>query len=180
MEVILLERVPNLGQMGQTVRVKDGYGRNFLLPRGKALRATAANTAKFAAMKAQLEARNLAQKQEAEAVGAKLNGKQYIVIRTAGETGQLYGSVSSRDLADLITAGGVTVARSQVVLEAPIKNIGLHNVSVHLHADVTVGVTVNVARSQTEAERQVKGEDMTAREAAPTFETFKPEDFDNE
>ncbi len=180
MDVILLERVAKLGQMGDTVRVKDGYARNFLLPRAKALRATEANRKKFGTMKAELEARNLQLKSEAEAVGSKLDGQVFSIIRQAGETGQLYGSVSARDLADAVIAAGFKVARSQIVLNTPIKTIGLHTVPVSLHAEVDVNVTVNVARSAAEAERQVKGEDLAQREEAPTFETFSPEDMDGQ
>lgn len=160
MEVILLERVAKLGQMGELVRVKDGYARNFLLPNGKALRATDANRKLFESQKAEREARNLELKREAEAVGEKLAGQSFILIRQAGETGQLYGSVSPRDIAEAITSGGFTTNRNQIVLKSPIKAIGLHEVPVHLHAEVEVPVTVNVARSPQEAERQAKGEAM--------------------
>jgi large subunit ribosomal protein L9 len=178
MDVILLERVPKLGQMGQIVSVKPGFARNFLLPRGKALRATEASKKKFEGMKADLEARNLELKNEAQAVGDKLNGTSYILIRQAGETGQLFGSVTSRDVADAITAAGINVSRNEVVMTNPIKTIGLHTVPVQLHADVTVSVTLNIARSAAEAEKQVKGEDLKVREELPTFETFNPEDMD--
>jgi large subunit ribosomal protein L9 len=164
MEVILLERVPRLGQMGETVRVKDGFARNFLLPRGKALRATEANKKRFDTQRAQLEARNLEQKGEAEKVSAKLDGKTYVIIRQAGETGQLYGSVSTRDIAEAITAGGVSVQRTQVAVLHPIKMLGLHPVPVRLHPEVEVKVTVNVARSAEEAERQERGESLSVRE----------------
>jgi large subunit ribosomal protein L9 len=164
MEVILLERVPKLGQMGETVRVRDGFARNFLLPRGKALRATEANKKRFETQRAQLEARNLEQRSEAEKVGAKLDGKSYVLIRQAGETGQLYGSVSTRDIADAITAGGISVQRTQVVITTPIKTLGLHAIPVRLHPEVESKVTVNVARSPEEAERQERGEVVTARE----------------
>ncbi|MEI8147062.1 MAG: 50S ribosomal protein L9 [Alphaproteobacteria bacterium] len=177
MDVILLERVAKLGQMGETVKVKPGYARNFLLPRGKALRATAANAKKFDEMKAQLEARNLELKNDAEAVAAKLNGQSYILVRQAGETGQLYGSVSARDISDAATAAGVTIARAQIDIPAPIKTIGLHTVTVNLHPEVTAQVTVNVARSQAEAERQMRGEDLAQRPDEPEFETFNPEEF---
>jgi large subunit ribosomal protein L9 len=175
MDVILLERVAKLGQMGETVRVKDGYARNFLLPRGKALRATDANREKFATMKAQLETRNLERRSEAEAVGAKLDGQSVILVRQAAETGQLYGSVSSRDIATALDAQGFSVARSQIELNQPIKTIGLHKVPVSLHADVTVSVTVNIARSADEAERQARGEDLSQRPEEMEFETFDPE-----
>ena len=164
MEVILLERVPKLGQMGEIVRVKDGFAGNFLLPRGKALRATESNKKRFDTQRAQLEARNLELKSEAEKVGGKLDGKSYVVIRQAGETGQLYGSVSTRDIADAITAGGVSVQRTQVVVLVPIKTLGLHAVPVRLHPEVEVKVTVNVARSAEEADRQERGEVVTVRE----------------
>lgn len=158
MEVILLERIAKLGQMGEQVRVKDGYARNFLLPSGKALRATEANKKRFESQRVELETRNLEMKQEAEAVGEKLSGKSFVLIRQAGETGHLYGSVSSRDVAEVITAGGFTTHRNQIVLKTPIKTIGLHEVPVHLHAEVEVPITINVARSPEEAERQAKGE----------------------
>ena len=164
MEVILLERVPKLGQMGEVVRVKDGFARNFLLPRGKALRASEANKKRFDTQRAQLEARNLELKSEAEKVGEKLDGKSYVIIRQAGETGQLYGSVSTRDIAEAITAGGVSVQRTQVFVLNPIKTLGLHVLPVRLHPEVEVKVTVNVARSPEEAERQSRGESTTERE----------------
>lgn len=163
MEVILLERVAKLGQMGEVVRVKDGYARNFLLPKGKALRATDANRQRFDGMKVELEARNLEQKGEAEKVGAKLDGQTFIVLRQASETGQLYGSVSARDLTSLMADGGFTVNRTQIQLNAPIKLIGLHTVPVALHPEVEVTVKVNVARNGDEAERQARGENVTIR-----------------
>jgi large subunit ribosomal protein L9 len=161
MEVILLERISRLGQMGEVVRVRDGFARNFLLPQGKALRATEANRKQFESQRSQLEARNLERKQEAESVSKKIDGQSFIVIRQAGETGQLYGSVSSRDIAEVMEAGGFTVARNQVALNQPIKTIGLHSVRIALHPEVEVSVTVNVARSKDEADRQAKGEDLT-------------------
>mgnify|MGYP001497839571 CR=1 FL=1 len=164
MDVILLERVAKLGQMGDVVKVKAGYARNFLLPLKKALRATEANKQVFEGKRAQLEARNLEMKKEADAVGKKLDGQSFVLIRSAGESGVLYGSVSTRDLADVMTAAGFTVGRSQVVLNAPIKALGLHQVPVHLHPEVEVKVTINIARSDDEAERQARGEDVTARE----------------
>lgn len=164
MEVILLERVAKLGQMGEVVRVKDGYARNFLMPQGKALRATEANKAKFAAQRAQLEATNLERRKDAEAVGAKLDGQSFALIRSAGDSGSLYGSVSARDLAEILTAGGFTVARGQIALDAPIKTLGMHSVSVILHPEVSAKVTINVARSAEEAERQARGENVLARE----------------
>lgn len=164
MEVILLERVAKLGQMGETVKVRSGYARNFLLPRGKALRATEANKKHFEAQRAQLEARNLERRKEAEVVGEKLNGQSFILLRQSGETGVLYGSVSTRDLAEVMTEGGFTVDRNQIVLNAPIKTLGLHSVPVALHPEVEVTVTANIARSPEEAERQARGEAVTVRE----------------
>lgn len=165
MDVILLERIARLGQMGDTVSVKDGFARNFLFPQGKALRANEANKKKFESERAQLEARNLERKSEAQQVADKLDGKTFVVIRSAGETGQLYGSVSTRDIADIITSEGFTIIRTQVELNHPIKTIGLHNVAVNLHPEVQVNVTVNIARSAEEAERQAAGEDLTSIEA---------------
>jgi large subunit ribosomal protein L9 len=162
MQVILLERVEKLGQMGDEVKVKDGFARNFLLPKKKALRATKANREYFQGQKAQLEARNLELKKEAEAVGKKLEGKSFVVIRQAGDRGQLYGSVSPRDIADSIIADGITVSRTQVVVDKAIKTIGLFPITVALHPEVRVAITVNVARSEDEAERQAKGEDVLA------------------
>jgi len=167
MEVILLERVGKLGQMGEVVRVKDGFARNFLLPQGKALRATKDNRTKFEGMKVQLEARNLELKSEAEGIAGKLNGKSFIVQRQASESGALYGSVSARDIASLLVAGGFNVARNQIALHAPIKMIGLQTVPIALHPEVEVKVTVNVARNADEAERQARGEDMTQRREQP-------------
>jgi large subunit ribosomal protein L9 len=161
MEVILLERIARLGQMGDVVRVRDGYARNFLLPQHKALRATDDNRKKFDSQRSHLEARNLERRQEAEAVAGKLDGQSFIVVRQAGETGQLYGSVTARDLAEVIEAGGFSISRSQVSLNSPIKTIGLHKVSIALHPEVEANVTVNVARSEDEAERQAHGEDLT-------------------
>jgi large subunit ribosomal protein L9 len=163
MEVILLERVAKLGQMGETVRVKDGFARNFLLPKGKALRATEANKAKFEVMKVDLQAKNLATKAEADKVGGKLDGKSFAVLRQASETGQLYGSVSPRDLAQLLVDNGFEVDRNQIALNVPIKTIGQHKVPVQLHPELEVTITVNVARSADEAERLAKGEDVSIR-----------------
>lgn len=165
MDVILLERISRLGQMGDTVKVKDGFARNFLLPKGKALRANAANKQKFEGQRAQLEARNLERKAEAQKVADVLDGKSFIVVRSAGETGQLYGSVSTRDIADLLIAEGFTVNRNQIELNQPIKEIGLRNVAVALHGEVEVTITLNIARSADEAERQAKGETLTTAEA---------------
>jgi large subunit ribosomal protein L9 len=164
MQVILLERVAKLGQMGEVVRVKDGYARNFLLPMGKALRASEANKKRFESQRAQLEARNLELKNEAQSVADKLDGQSFIILRQAGETGQLYGSVSTRDIADSITAGGFSVSRNQVAIFAPIKTLGLHAIPIHLHPEVEAKITINVARSAGEAERQAKGEELTTRE----------------
>src|SRR5437868_7883304 len=163
MEVILLERVAKLGQMGEVVRVKDGFARNYLLPKGKALRATEANKSKFEGMKVDLQAKNLETKTAADKIGSKLNGKSFPVIRQASETGQLYGSVSPRDLAGLLSENGFEVDRSQIALNVPIKTIGQHKVPVHLHPEVEVTVTVNVARSADEAERLARGENVTVR-----------------
>ncbi len=176
MQVILLERIGRLGQMGDVVRVKDGYARNFLLPQGKALRATEDNIAEFEKRRVQLEARNLELKSEAEAVATRLNGQRFIAIRTAGDTGQLYGSVATRDLATLITTGGFNVDRNQVVLERPIKSLGLHEVKVALHPEVEVKVTINIARSEDEAERQARGEDVAVvKDEKIELETFDPD-----
>ncbi len=173
MQVILLERIGRLGQMGDVVNVRDGYARNFLLPQKKALRATDENRKRFEKDRAQLEARDLALKKEAQGVADKLTGKSFIAIRQAGDTGQLYGSVSTRDIADLVTAGGFTVDRRQIVLDRAIKNLGLHQVKVALHPEVLVPVTLNVARSDDEAERQSRGEDVTViKEEAVELETF--------
>jgi large subunit ribosomal protein L9 len=163
MEVILLERVAKLGQMGEVVRVKDGFARNYLLPKGKALRATQANKTKFETMKVELQAKNLEAKSEAEKVGTKLDGKSFVVLRQASETGQLYGSVSPRDLAALLSDNGFVVSRSQIALNVPIKAIGSHKVPVVLHPELEVSITVNVARSVDEAERVARGEDITVR-----------------
>ena len=164
MKVILLERVAKLGQMGEEVRVKDGYARNFLLPRGKALRANESNRKRFETQRVQLEARNLELKSEATALAEKIDGQTFIMIRQAGESGQLYGSVSSRDIADAVTAGGFSVGRGQIAIKSPIKALGLHEVPVQLHPEVEAKVTVNVARSPEEAERQAKGEQLNVRE----------------
>ena len=160
MDIILLERVENLGQMGDVVKVKPGYARNFLLPQKKALRASKENVAYFETQKAHLEAQNLKKRQEAEAVAEKMNGLSVIVIRTAGATGQLYGSVTSRDIAEAMVDDGAHVDRRQVELDRPIKTLGLHEVRVRLHAEVAVTVTANVARSTDEAEAQARGENV--------------------
>ena len=160
MKVILLERVERLGGLGETVNVKDGFARNFLLPRHKALRATAANLKVFEAQRADIEARNAKAKESAEGAAGKLDGSSYILIRQAGESGQLYGSVSGRDVAEAIAAEGGKVDRAMVVLDKPIKTLGVHQVKVRLHPEVAVTVSVNIARSQDEAERQARGENV--------------------
>ena len=160
MQVVLLERIGRLGQMGDVVKVKDGFARNFLLPKGKALRATKANLAQFEQQRTQLEANNLELKKEADAVAAKLNGKSFVALRQASDSGQLYGSVSTRDIADLVTEGGFTVSRSQILLDRPIKTLGRHPVRVGLHPEVIASVSVNVARTLEEAERQARGENV--------------------
>ena len=173
MEVILLERIARLGQMGDVVRVRDGYARNFLLPQGKALRATEDNRKRFEKERVQLEARNLELKKEAEGVSGKLEGNTFVSIRQAGDTGQLYGSVSTRDIAEVISTGGFSVNRNQILLDKPIKALGVHDVRVQLHPEVIVKVQVNVARSAEEAERQARGEDVTVvRDEALDIETF--------
>lgn len=164
MQVILLERIEKLGQMGDEVKVKDGFARNFLLPEKKALRANKENREYFVTRKAQLEAENLQRKSEAETVAEKLAGKYFTLIRQAGDRGQLYGSVSTRDIAEAITKGGFTVNRTQVPLDRPIKDIGLVPMTVVLHPEVKVSVTINVARNEDEAERQAKGEDVLTTE----------------
>ena len=173
MKVILLERVGKSGHIGDEVTVKDGYARNFLLPQHKALRATEANRKRFESERASIEKRNADRREAAAGIATGLNGQTVVIIRQAGETGQLYGSVSSRDVADALTDAGFSVARSQVDLADPIKTVGLHAVSLHLHAEVAVSVNVNVARSEDEAARQSKGEDLTVNtfddEAADAF-----------
>jgi ribosomal protein L9 len=166
MEIILLERVENLGQMGEVVRVRPGYARNYLLPQKKAVRATESNRKRFEQDRAQLEATNLERKAEAEAVGAKLDGLAVMLIRQAGEAGQLYGSVSARDIADAVTAAGFTVGRAQIRLKQPIKTLGLHTVSVGLHPEVAVNITANVARTADEAETQARTGTAVARTGA--------------
>ncbi|MGA3309034.1 MAG: 50S ribosomal protein L9 [Xanthobacteraceae bacterium] len=170
MEVILLERVPRLGQMGEVVRVKDGFARNFLLPRGKALRATAENRTRFETMKSELEARSLTLKGEAGQVAEKLDGKSFTVLRQASEAGQLFGSVSPRDIVGLITAAGFNVSRNQIALNAPIKTIGRHSVPLSLHPEIETSITVIVARNNEEAARIERGEDVTRLREEPTAE----------
>ena len=183
MEIILLERVARLGQMGDVVRVKDGFARNFLLPRGKALRATAENRTRFEGMKSDLQARSQTLKAEATTVADTLNGKRFTVLRQASEAGQLFGSVSPRDLVHLINEAGYAVNRNQIALNTPIKTIGQHNVPIALHPEIETAITVIVARNADEAERIARGEDVTHRrepteaeaavEAAEAF--FEPE-----
>ena len=183
-DVILLERVENLGQMGQVVKVRPGFARNYLLPQKKALRATKDNIAYFEKQRTQLEAANLTRKKEADQVAQKLEGLSVVIIRQAGESGQLYGSVSARDIADAVTAAGFTITRGQVVLDKAIKTLGLYQLRVILHPEVSVQVTSNVAQSPEEAEMQAKGVDplklaqeAAAREAAAAAEVAeKPEE----
>ena len=179
MQVILLERVPKLGQMGEVVKVRDGFARNFLLPQGKALRANAANKARFETERATLEARNLERKGEAQTVADALGGKTFVIVRSAGETGQLYGSVAARDIVDALATEGFTIGRNQVDLNTPIKEIGLHKVTLHLHSEVEVSVQLNVARSAEEAERQAQGESLTSADAiyGVDEDALRPEDF---
>jgi large subunit ribosomal protein L9 len=181
MDVILLERVAKLGQMGETVKVRDGYARNFLLPMGKALRANAGNKARFESERATLEARNLERKSEAQGVAEQLDGKSFLVVRSAGETGQLYGSVAARDIVEVLAGEGFVIGRNQVDLNTPIKAIGLHSVVLHLHAEVTVKIGLNVARSADEGERQAKGENLTSADAiyGVDEDALRPEDFFN-
>jgi large subunit ribosomal protein L9 len=165
MEIVLLERVAKLGQMGQVVNVKQGYARNFLLPQGKALRATPANMKRFETERAQLEARNLDLKKEAEVVAEKLDGQSFVVIRSASDGGALYWSVTTRDAADAAEEGGFTLDRRQLVLNAPIKTLGLHRIDVELHPEVTATITINVARSQEEAAMQATGKTIQELQA---------------
>ena len=180
MEIILLERIPRLGQMGDVVKVKDGFARNFLLPQGKALRANEANRKKFEAQRVELEARNLERKKEAEAVAAKLDGQSFVVIRSAAETGQLYGSVSPRDIVEVLDENGFKIGRNQVELNQPIKTIGITNVAIALHPEVVATITLNVARSTDEADRQARGETLDSAEAIygeEINESARPEAF---
>jgi large subunit ribosomal protein L9 len=176
MQVVLLERVEKLGQMGDVVNVRDGFGRNYLLPQHKALRATKANLARFEAQRAQLEARNLELKKEAQAVAAKLDGQSFVIIRQAADGGALYGSVTARDAADAATAGGFSVARGQIVLDRPVKELGVHKMRVVLHPEVSATITINVARSQDEAELQAQGK--TIAELRAEAEAAEQADFD--
>lgn len=174
MDIILLERVAKLGQMGEVVSVKEGYARNYLLPQGKALRVNAANMARFEAEKAQMEARNLETKKEADALAAKLDGQKFIVIRSASDAGALYGSVTTRDAAEAATEAGFSIDKKQVVLTGPIKELGLHDVTINLHPEVEATITLNVARSIEEAELQEAGKSIAElaaeEEAAAEFE----------
>jgi large subunit ribosomal protein L9 len=172
MKVILLERVGRMGTIGDEVTVKDGFARNFLLPQGKALRASEANRAKFEATRQTIEARNAERRSEAEKNAESLDGKTIVMVRQAGETGQLYGSVTARDIADALAADGEKVERSHVDLEGPIKTVGLHEVSLNLHAEVAVKVTINVARSSDEAERQAAGENLARKDYNDEEEEF--------
>ncbi len=167
MQVILLERIEKLGQMGDVVKVKPGFARNYLLPQKKALRATEVNMARFAEQRAQLEAANLQRRQEAEAISGKVDGIAVVLIRQAGETGQLYGSVSPRDIAEAVTAAGVTIQRRQVMMDRPIKQLGLNTVRVALHPEVIVTITANIAKSEEEAAQQQKSGGYVARAEAP-------------
>ena len=186
MEVILLERIEKLGQMGDLARVKDGYARNYLLPEGKALRATRTNRERFERERAQLEAANIERRAEAVDIAGRMNGLSVAVVRQAGDAGQLYGSVSARDIADAVTGAGFTVARRQVALDRPIKTLGLHPARIVLHPEVAVTVKVNVARSEEEARLQAAGVDVTARdfeddddegeELAALFDEASPDD----
>jgi len=179
MDVILLERIARLGQMGETVKVRDGYARNFLLPQGKALRANDANKKRFEAERSTLEARNLERKGEAQKVADALEGKTFLMVRSAGETGQLYGSVAARDIIEALAAEGFNIGRNQVDLSLPIKTIGLHKVTLLLHAEVEKEIEINVARTAEEAERQAQGESLTSADAiyGVDEDALRPEDF---
>jgi large subunit ribosomal protein L9 len=180
-ELILLQRVEKLGQMGDVVKVKPGYARNFLLPQGRATRANKANRERFEAQRAHLEAQNIKRREEAERVAERVHGLTVVIIRQAGESGGLYGSVSSRDIADATTAGGLSITRTQVILEHPIKTLGLTKVRVVLHPEVSIDVTVNVARSTEEAEKQNRGEavgqaaDDAEDEVLPPADPYAPD-----
>lgn len=165
MQIILLERIARLGQMGDIVKVKNGYARNFLLPQKKAIRANDANKLVFENQRVQLEARNLERKSEAEKIAKTLIGKTFVAVRSAGETGHLYGSVSARDIADLVVESGFNVEKNQIILNQPIKTIGLHNITISLHPEVESTVILNIARSVEEASRQTAGEKLNTAEA---------------
>ncbi|MBA2127745.1 50S ribosomal protein L9 [Hyphomicrobium methylovorum] len=176
MQVILLQRIGRLGQMGDVVNVKDGYARNFLLPQKKALRANEENKKVFEGRRAQLEAENLSHKKDAETVSAKLDGMSFTLIRAAGDTGQLYGSVSTRDIAEVVSENGFTVNRNQIILDKPIKALGLTEAKVQLHPEVVSAITLNIARSQDEADKQARGENVTVvQDEALELETFNPD-----
>lgn len=180
MQVILLERIAKLGQMGEEVKVRDGFARNFLLPQGKALRANEANRKRFESQRSQLEARDLERKSDAQKIAEKIDGSTFVVVRSAGETGQLYGSVSTRDIAEILAAEGFSIHRNQVELNNPIKSIGLTTIALALHPEVDVSITLNVARSSEEAERQSRGETLDSAEAiygADYDEAARPEEF---
>jgi large subunit ribosomal protein L9 len=177
MQVILLERVGRLGQMGDVVTVKDGFARNFLLPQKKALRATEDNRKHFETNRAQLEARNLQLKKEAEGIHGKLDGKSFVTIRVAGDTGQLYGSVSNKDVADIVTANKISIDRRMVVIDQAIKTLGIHAIRIQLHPEVFANIKINVARSDDEAERQARGENVSVvKDEGVQLETFSDED----
>ncbi len=169
MDVILLERIEKLGQMGDVVRVKPGFARNYLLPKRKALRATKDNMARFEAQRAQLEAHNLDRRQEAEAVAARLEGLSVVLLRQAAESGQLYGSVTARDIAEAVTEAGFTIQKGQVVLNQPIKELGLHTIRIVLHPEVSLTISTNVAKSAEEAEAQVSGLTPERQDAEKIF-----------
>jgi large subunit ribosomal protein L9 len=180
MEIILLERIAGLGDLGDTVRVKPGFARNYLLPQGKALRANEANRKRFESERVEIEARNAERRSEAQKASEGLDGKSFVVIRSAGETGQLYGSVSTRDIAEILSAEGFAVSRNQINLRQPIKAIGVSTVTISLHPEVVVSISVNVARSTDEAERQARGEDLTSAAAIygeDIEEASRPEQF---
>lgn len=181
MQVILLERVAKLGQMGDVVKVRDGFGRNFLLPQGKALRATQANIKSFESQKAQLEVRNVETRAEAQTLADKLDGTSYVVIRSASDSGALYGSVTPRDVSDVVTEGGFTVERRQIVLQEPIKTLGIHSITIVLHPEVSAKISINVARSPEEAELQASGKSIQqlAAEAEAEAEFEIAELFDD-
>lgn len=169
MKVILLERVGRHGNLGETIKVRDGFARNYLLPQGKALRATKENQARFERERAVLEARNAERRTDAEKVMISLDQRSFVVIRQAGETGQLYGSVAARDIAEIVTGAGTPITRGQVAINAPIKTLGVHEVEIVLHAEVRAKITLNIARSEDEAQRQAQGEDVTAGAREETF-----------
>jgi large subunit ribosomal protein L9 len=176
MQIVLLERIAKLGQMGDVVTVKDGYARNFLLPQGKALRANKANLERFESERQQLETRNLERKTDAEKVHEKLNGNAFVIIRQSGDSGQLYGSVTSRDVAETLTEAGFEATRSQIAIDQPIKTLGLHDVAIVLHPDVDTSVVINVARTEEEAERQAAGEDVTVEKLDDDEEVMETSD----